>query len=127
LEDYNQALNADSLFTSALFNRAFTFKLMGDFNQALSDANRIVEIDPETPEHWNLKGNIHLLFGDYYDAVAAYNQAIDLRPDYSEALFNRGLANLMSYAISAGCSDLRASLYAGYERAEEYMELFCSP
>ncbi len=127
LEDYNQAVKSDSLFTSALFNRAFTYKMLGDYHQALSDANRIVEMDPDTPGHWNLKGNIHLLFGDYRDAVAAYDEAITLEPYYGEALFNRGLAHLMGYALSAGCSDLQASRNAGYQRAEEYIQLFCSP
>lgn len=61
LMSYNSALALDSSYSKALFNRSFTWKMMGDFSSAMQDATLIVQIDPESPEYWNLKGNLHLL------------------------------------------------------------------
>ncbi|HAC25514.1 MAG TPA: hypothetical protein DCE81_11405 [Cytophagales bacterium] len=127
LDAYNAALDLDDTNTKALFNRSFTWKMMGDFTRAMEDAAIIVELNPESAEFWNLKGNMHTLYTDYYDAIDCYDRAIDLKPDYGEAYFNRGLAYLMSYAPIQGCDDLQESRRHGYARAEKAITHFCAP
>lgn len=45
-----------------------------------------------TAEEWNQRGETHHTVGRYEEAVAAFDQAISLDPDYSEAWKNRGLS-----------------------------------
>ena len=45
-----------------------------------------------TAEEWNQRGETHHTMGRYEEAVAAFDQAISLDPDYSEAWKNRGLS-----------------------------------
>jgi tetratricopeptide (TPR) repeat protein len=125
LESYDNALAEDNYYTKALFNRSFTWKMMGDFTKAMDDANTIVELQPESPEYWNLKGNMHMLYADYYEAITSYDNAIMLKPDYAEAYYNRGLAFLMSYTPKRGCEDLNESKRLGYNRAAEAILNFC--
>jgi tetratricopeptide (TPR) repeat protein len=125
LMSYNSALALDSSYSKALFNRSFTWKMMGDFSSAMQDATLIVQIDPESPEYWNLKGNLHLLYADYYEAISCYDRAISLNSEYPEAFFNRGLAHLLSYSPGRGCDDLQVSERLGYKRAEKVINSFC--
>lgn len=125
LEDYNKALVADQDYADALYNRAFTLKFLGNYGQALRDAEQIVQLEPESPKHWNLKGNVHTLFGEYNEAIEAYSEAIYLERTYQEATFNRGLAYLMSYRPIQGCADLQTLVYDDYQPAEEAFESFC--
>lgn len=127
LDAYNAALDLDDTNTKALFNRSFTWKMMGDFTRAMEDAALIVELNPGSAEFWNLKGNMHTLYTDYYEAIECYDRAIDLKADYGEAYFNRGLAYLMSYAPIQGCDDLQESRRHGYGRAEKAITHFCAP
>lgn len=126
LNSYNAAIKIDSSYTKALFNRSFTWKMMGDFTKAMNDANAIVKFAPESPEYWNLKGNLHTLYSEYHEAIKCYNQAITLKPSYQEAIYNRGLAYMMNYAPVLGCQDLEDSKKLGYKRAEKALLYFCN-
>lgn len=125
LDDYNKAVGADSTYSDALYNRAYTLKYLGDYSNALRDAEQIVMLEPESAKHWNLKGNILLLFGEKRQAIDAYSNAIDQDYDFIEAHYNRGLAYLMSAQPIQGCQDLRYSLDVGYEQARKAYKNFC--
>jgi tetratricopeptide (TPR) repeat protein len=127
IEDYSiAAVSSERLYTDVLYNRAYTLKMLGEYDLALHDSEIILSIEPESPEHWNLKGNIHLLFGSYQAAIDAYSEAISRQGDYGEALYNRGLAYCMSYRIREGCGDFEMSKNAGFMRSEEAIRDFCN-
>jgi tetratricopeptide (TPR) repeat protein len=80
----------------------------------MDDARLIVELESESPEFWNLKGNMYILYGEYYEAISCYDKAITQNSNYAEAFYNRGLAFLMSYTPQRGCQDLLESRRLGY-------------
>lgn len=54
----------------------------GDFEGALSAANRAVRMDPTQPvSHCNL-GHVNMLLGRQNEALRAYNRAIELEPNH---------------------------------------------
>ena len=99
--------------------------IWGDYSNALRDAENIVKMNPESEENWNLKGNVHALFGQYREATAAYTKAIELNRDYAEAYYNRGLLHVMNYNPSLGCSDLQRSRSLGFPKSKKVMASFC--
>ena len=125
INTYNDALELDGSNTQILFNRAFTWKMLGDFSKAMEDAQRIVELAPDSPQYWNLKGNMHMMYAEYTEAAECYGRAIGLNAEYAEAYYNRGLAFLMNYDPDNGCMDLNQSAFLGYQRAIETKDLFC--
>lgn len=124
-EDYAKAFKLDSTYTDALYNRAYNFKMLGDYSRALEDAQTILDSEPDDPKNWNLLGNVHMLFGDYREAIRAYDRAISLDSKYPEALYNRGLAFAMSYGLRQGCEDLSEAGRLGYVRALKAEGFFC--
>ena len=62
-----------------------------------------------TAEEWNQRGETHHTMGRYEEAVAAFDQALSLDPDYSEAWKNRGLSlALVGRTDESGESFVRA-------------------
>ena len=125
IQDYNRELNIDRKNSRALYNRALTLKVAGDFTRAWDDAKSLIENEPHKPEFWNLKGNVHLIFGDFDLARESYNKAIELDRTYLPALYNRGLASLMSYLPLKGCADLQMCLDKGFVKAQAPFDAFC--
>jgi tetratricopeptide (TPR) repeat protein len=91
----------------------------------MRDTELILKLDSESPERWNLKGNIEVLFGDYREAINSYNEAVKLKPNYAEAYYNRGLAYKMSNQIYLGCIDFEQSIDLGYKPAQQAYENIC--
>jgi len=125
IKDYDSALSYDYAFIDARFNKAFTLKYLGDYSNALEEANAIVRLEPNSPENWNLKGNIELLYGQFDEAIESFSRALDQNSKFYEAQYNRGLAYLMSYRPIQGCSDLRNAVSYGFEEGEKAFENFC--
>lgn len=70
-------------------------------------------------------GNIYVLLNDYTEAVYWYDQAIAERPKFASALYNRGLAHLLSGQQQRGCEDLSRAGELGITQAYEALRLFC--
>ena len=117
----------DTVYFNAVYNRAFTYKMIGDYENALIDANKAIEIDPRDAHAWMLRGKIHMLFRDYSEAIIDYTQAMQLDSEMVEAQFNRGLAKILDYRIPEGCDDLEAADSRGFEPAHEALGDFCGP
>jgi tetratricopeptide (TPR) repeat protein len=90
------------------------------------DAEEALRLDPNDALAWNLKGDLHLLFGEFPEAILHYERAIGLSPDAAAHHYDRGMAYLMSYQLLQGCDDLRRAMDLGLEKATEAYRNFCS-
>ena len=63
---------------------------------------------------------------EYSKALLLFNQALQLKPDYNEALFARGQCFLMLNERDKACVDFATSYKAGWEPAKEYIEKYCA-
>ena len=59
---------------------------------AKADFGRVIEIDPEYPRAYHLRGLAHESAGDTSAALNDFNRAIELNPEYGAAYYSR--ANL---------------------------------
>jgi tetratricopeptide (TPR) repeat protein len=123
--DYTAALQVDPLSADLHFNRSFARKHLGDRAGAMRDAEAALGLNQSDPKAWNLKGDLHTLFGEYMEAIEHYSRAINLSTDPAVDYYDRGMAYLMSYRLLQGCDDLRRAQEMGLPQAEEGIQYFC--
>ena len=73
---------------SAHLDRGWDLVQRGDTRGAEASARRALEIDPQSPEAYNLLGYVAALEGETSDAIESYRQAIALDETYLEAMLN---------------------------------------
>jgi lipoprotein NlpI len=106
-------LSAGIAQTSAVdyFNRGVAEKANGDFEGAIADYNRAIELDPKYSAAYSNRGNAKQAKGDLDGAIADCNRAIELDPKDAVAHKNRGVAKKSK-------GDLKGAI-ADYTRAIE--------
>ncbi|HML94548.1 MAG TPA: tetratricopeptide repeat protein [Thermodesulfobacteriota bacterium] len=79
--------------------RGYANSSFGDFEGALVDFSRAIELDSEYVEAYVTRGLVRIVLGDYSGAVRDSGNAIEIDPEYAEAYATRGLArrNLADY------------------------------
>lgn len=77
-------------YAAAYNNRAFAYGQKGDFDHAIEDCNKAIEINPNHAGAYHNRGGIYLGKGAYNLAIADLGMAINLNPDFSNAYYNRG-------------------------------------
>ena len=93
------------------YNRGSELLDKGEYDEAIDEFTKAIEIDPNYAEAYNNRGLAYYYTWEYDLAVADYDKAIEIDPDYADAYNNRGNA----YADN-GQYDLAI---ADYDRAIE--------
>lgn len=84
----------------------------GDYDGAIVDFSRAIELDPGNSRHYLMRGNAKKQQRDYAGAIADYTRAIEFERDYKEVMFT----------ARAGARELTGDLdgaIADYSRAIE--------
>ncbi|MGW4568417.1 tetratricopeptide repeat protein [Streptomyces sp. NPDC004561] len=74
----------------ALAARAAAYRLQGDNENALRDADRALELDPDLAWAYATRGAIHRYENRYVESLADLDRAIELQPDYDWCIAGRG-------------------------------------
>ncbi|MGI9211734.1 MAG: tetratricopeptide repeat protein, partial [Methylococcaceae bacterium] len=72
------------------YNRGNVFNQLERFEDALSDYDRVLKINPAHVEALYNRGNTLKSMGRLEAALTSYDQALQLRPDHAESLYNKG-------------------------------------
>ncbi|MEJ2739556.1 MAG: tetratricopeptide repeat protein [Dehalococcoidia bacterium] len=90
------------------YDMARSFFKHRDLEQALSECDQAIKIDPDLAAAYNLRGNIMERLNKPYPAEEAYRKAIDIDSDYEDAKQN--LKNLQFKFIKRSLSPKGYSL-----------------
>jgi serine/threonine protein kinase/predicted negative regulator of RcsB-dependent stress response len=99
-----------------------------NYEQAIIDYTRAIELDPYYAEAYNNRSTAHLLMGNNGQAVVDCSRAIELAPDFVAAYVNRGIAytGLRAYDLALADYDTALNLdsknvYAHFNRGNTYL------
>jgi tetratricopeptide (TPR) repeat protein len=81
-----------SFAAGAYFGRGIAYANLGNYQQAIKDFNKAIELEPDDAYAYNHRGSTYSDLGNYQQAIKDFNKAIELKPDYSYAYNNRGIA-----------------------------------
>lgn len=73
-------------------NRGITYGEKGEFDLAIRDFDKAIELKSDYAEAYNNLGNVYDNKGDFDKAIVNFNTAIEFKPDFVEAYVNRGVA-----------------------------------
>ncbi len=86
---------------------------LGDFDAALTFADRAQALMPEDAGLWSIRSDIYGRMNRFDDAIAALDRALELDPAYPNAYLRRGFLKLRAGDSAAGEADLRTALDQG--------------
>jgi len=103
-----------------LLERAWIHSFRGNWLQALSDARRASEIDPELYDTLIVQGIACRELRYWDNALATFSKALALRPDDPDAWLNRGRAYVEKGMLRDGLADLNKSISLDGKSAEAF-------
>ena len=98
-----------------------SFMSEGKINEAYTEFQKAISLDPKNKESLNQLGYLSALFKKYDDAISYYRRAIASDPGYSDAMNNLGVVYLelenWDEAIKSFKTALKNPLYQSPEKA----------
>src|SRR5208283_1984353 len=73
-------------------NRGLAYEAKEQFDQAIADFSKAIEVNPNSEKAYDSRGNIYLLKGQADQAIADYSKVIALNPKNLKAYNNRAIA-----------------------------------
>src|SRR5262245_39601535 len=95
---------------STYYNRAIAYRQKSDLDNAISDYNDAIKINPKHARAFNNRGTIYKEKGDLDRAIADFSEAIRLDPKFTAAYFNRGNAYDDKRDDEKALADLEAAI-----------------
>ena len=72
------------------FSRGMSYLKNGEVEDAISDLNKAIKLNPENAVTYFSRGKAYFKKGDPEKAISDYDKAIELNPGYTDVYFSRG-------------------------------------
>merc|ERR1712046_335801 len=82
---YSEAMKRNPKAHVPYSNRAACYQKLMEWQLALKDADKCVEMDPTFVKGWSRKAGIHFFLKEYHKAMDAYNVILKHEPENEEA------------------------------------------
>ena len=113
-----------------LNNRGLDYRDEGDYDRAIEDFNKALELKPDYAEPYTNRGNAYSCKEDYDRAIEDYDKAIELNPKLTKPYSNRGVAYVKKGEFERAVVDCTKAIklkpdYADayYNRSEAWLHL----
>ena len=103
------------------FDRAYKNQMDGDFESALLNYSKAIEIDSNETIYFYNRALVKEGLKDFLGAISDYNKAIKINPKYGIAYFNRGTTKYELEDYKGAISDYSKSLEINYMDADSYL------
>lgn len=100
--------------------RGTEFGKKGQFDKALSDFNKAIEINPRDPRSYNNRGITYNIMHQFDKAISDFNKAIEINPRNARAYSNRGVAYKNKGRYDKAISDFTLAIRANSKYADAY-------
>lgn len=100
------------------------FKLMmvyGQYDKAEEALDKAIKYDKNNYEAYYHRGCVKFNQGRYQDAIADFEKATELKPDYADAYFNTGRIYYILQNNDKACTYYRLAEKYGRENLDDYL------
>ena len=91
-------------------HRGHVYSNKGDFDRAIADFTKALELNPNDMEAYNHRGHVYSNKGDFDRAIADFTKALELNPDYASAYLYRGFAYYKEGDLDLAIADSNKTL-----------------
>ena len=91
------------------YNRGLSYDDLGQYQRAIEDYNKAIELNPKFAYAYNNKGNIFLQQGSYDLAIEAIEKSLELDDDNAYAYLNLAICNAKKGDKEFCCVALKAA------------------
>jgi tetratricopeptide (TPR) repeat protein len=110
VEDFNQAIRLDAMYTEAFFKRGYVYTWLRKFPEALADFNQVIAFDPNYLDGYLNRGWIQISLKNDQAALEDFNRAIRLNPNYAISYAHQGMAYLRLGNYQAALASSRQAI-----------------
>jgi tetratricopeptide (TPR) repeat protein len=120
IQDYTKVIALEPKPEASHFNaRGAAYTAAGQYQQAISDFDRAITLEP-TSVTYNNRGYCYFLLGQFKRAIEDYDRAIAMAPKSAGVLYMRGIAKLRSDDKTGGNADIAAAVALEPKIAEQF-------
>lgn len=105
---------------SAYYNRGFERLDIGDYQGAVDDYTRALQIDGNQPTAYNNRGLAKFQIGDFAGAISDYTRSLELNDNEAVVYFNRGFARFNQGDYTGAIGDYTESILKAPEQTGAY-------
>ncbi|MEE4196918.1 MAG: tetratricopeptide repeat protein [Bacteroidales bacterium] len=123
LNDFNRGIdllpnqNNKELRSDFFVNRGATHQKLLNFDQALEDYSKTIQINPENPNTYLYRGALYYENQDYNEAMDDFSKVIRIDPQNPFAFYNRGMIYLKLQEEDKACEDFHKACELGNTNA----------
>lgn len=88
---------------------------------ALVSFNKAIEMSSDNWTYYNDRASHLIRTENFKDALTDLDKALELKPDFSKAYYNRGIVKEMLRDEEGACLDWEYAFFLGYQKAEELL------
>jgi tetratricopeptide (TPR) repeat protein len=122
INDYDQAIKLQPDNPDAFLKRSLAYNRKADYDRAIADSDQAIKLSDtsEVTAGYASRGDAHFHKGDFATAINDYDHALELWPEYPQAMYGRGAAKIRSGDRTGGQADIDAAkkLKSDVEAAE---------
>ena len=119
------SFNSFGQTSTEYFNRGYDKAEANDYNGAISDYTKAIELDPNYANAYYNRGISKKNLKDYNGAISDFNKSIELNPNYAVVYNNRGIAKYYNKDLKGACEDGKKSASLGYD-AYQLIQAACN-
>lgn len=122
---FQDAIESDSTYWDAYFNRGLISMQELDFTTALNDIEIYCSNNNSDPLGFFYKGKAEMELENYYSAMDDFKRSVELDPDFNWANYYLGYIMINSFGKFEGCDYLRVAAAGGIKEAQNTIDIAC--
>jgi tetratricopeptide (TPR) repeat protein len=124
IEDYTRAIEINSGMAELYYNRGLTYQENStQYDRAIEDFKMALTIQPEDAKSYCFLGITYYKKHQYQTSAQYFSRAIDIDPNYAQAVTGRGQAFLRSGKTERALSDFKKACDMGEDTGCTMLEL----
>ena len=124
---FDQAIKSTPLFADGYYERSrLTIQYLKNPEAAMKDISKAIELNHKLPGAYSIRGTLRIQIENYLEAISDLDKAIEIDPNDTHALFNRGLAYYNLGMKQQCCKDWDKAGQLGHYKSIKYQSRYCN-